>query len=54
MAKFQRRRGRDVPKSKRLASNPYAIRGIKLHPLEGGLVTRQPLPNGNILVTMID
>ncbi len=44
----------DVPKSKRLKNNPYAIRGIKLQRLEGGLVTRRQLPNGNILVTTID
>ena len=44
---------RDVPKSRRLKNNPYAIRGVKLQRLEGGLVTRKRLPNGATLVTAI-
>jgi hypothetical protein len=49
--RYQHRR--DVPKSKKLKNNPYAIRGIKLQRLEGGLVTRKRLPNGDMLVTTI-
>ena len=45
---------RDVPKGKRLKNRPYATVGHKLQHLEGGLVTRRRLPNGNILVTTID
>lgn len=44
---------RDVPKSKRLKNNPYAIRGVKLQRLEGGLITRKRLPNGDTLITTV-
>ena len=43
-----------VPKSKQLKNNPYATVGQKLRHVEGGMVTRKPLPDGRILVTVID
>lgn len=54
MAKFQRRRGRDVPKSKRLANRPYATKGHKVGAFSGGVITRKPLLDGRVLVTLTD
>jgi hypothetical protein len=45
---------RDVPESKKLKNNPYAIRGIKLKRLDGGLVITRPNPDGTITRITID
>ena len=43
-----------IRKSKQIRNNPHVTQGRKLQHLEGGMITRKPLPDGRTLVTVID
>lgn len=45
---------RDVPKSKRIQNNPYAVKGHKVKPLQGGVIVSKPNPDGTITRILID
>ncbi|HEV2108269.1 MAG TPA: hypothetical protein VGR16_08405 [Thermomicrobiales bacterium] len=54
MAKFQRRRGRDVPKSKRIRNNPNVTQGRKVAAFEGGVIVSKQNPDGSVSRYAID
>ncbi len=45
-----------MPRKKRLKikHNPYAVKGAKIGAFSGGVITKKPLPDGRILVTVTD
>jgi hypothetical protein len=51
---IQENRTMSRKKKLKIKHNPYATVGHKLKGLEGGVVTREPLPGGRVLVTIID
>ena len=54
MAKFQRRRGRDVPKSKRIRNNPNVTQGRRVAAFEGGVIVSRQNPDGSVSRYAID
>jgi hypothetical protein len=46
--------GRDIPESKRIKNNPYAVKGRKLGALDGGVVITKPNADGSITKITID
>jgi hypothetical protein len=46
--------GKDIPESKRIKNNPYAVKGHKVGALDGGVIVSKPNADGSITRITID